>query len=118
MAPSHDAWLMAELTKALGWDEDIVANVVDAISKATTDEQVQELVCNFMGDAPPAAVAVGDAARLRALEDALSGVESVLDAKERELAALRLGVDELRRYGHHDVPLALQSLLPASLATR
>ena len=34
------------------------------------------------------------------------------------LAALRLGVDELRRYGHHDVPLALQSLLPASLATR
>ena len=51
---------MAELTKALGWDEDIVANVVDAISKATTDEQVQELVCNFMGDAPPAAVAVGE----------------------------------------------------------
>ena len=43
--------------------------------------------------ATAAAVAVGDAARLRALEDALSGVESVLDAKERELAALRLGMD-------------------------
>jgi hypothetical protein len=44
--------------------------------------------------ATAAAVAMGDAARLRALEDALSGVESVLDAKERELAALRLGMDD------------------------
>ena len=44
--------------------------------------------------ATAAAVAMGDAARLRALEDALSGVESVLDAKERELAALRVGMDD------------------------
>jgi hypothetical protein len=39
------------------------------------------------------AVAVGDAARLSALESALAGVEDVLDAKERELEKLRALMD-------------------------
>lgn len=39
-----EAWLKAQLAKALQWDEFVVEGVVDVISKAKSADEVQEIV--------------------------------------------------------------------------